>query len=65
MRRTDYVFDGNGNRMRVLRRPLPDDPASAATIDRYTPAAGSNRLARVTTPGSNRNFSYDARAATC
>jgi YD repeat-containing protein len=61
MRRTDYVFDGNGNRTRELRRPLPDDPASAATIDRYTLAAGSNRLARVTTPAGNRDFTYDHR----
>jgi YD repeat-containing protein len=61
VRRTDYVFDGNGNRIRELRRPLPDDPASAAVTDRYTLFPGTNRLQQVTTPAGTRGFSYDGR----
>jgi RHS repeat-associated protein len=61
MQRTDYVFDANGNRIRALRRPLPNDPASAAVVDRYTLEAGTNRLAKVTMAAGNRDYSYDAR----
>jgi RHS repeat-associated protein len=61
IRRTDYVFDGNGNRTRVLTRPLPEDPASAAVTERYALGAGTNRLARITGPSGSRNFTYDTR----
>ena len=61
IRRTDYVFDANGNRTRELRRPLPTDPPSVATVDRYALQAGTNRLAQVTTPAGTRNYTHDAR----
>jgi RHS repeat-associated protein len=61
MQRTDYVFDGNGNRLKKLTRPLPNDPPTAAVTETYQTSFRSNRLNAITSPAGTRNMSYDAR----
>jgi RHS repeat-associated protein len=61
MQRTDYVFDGNGNRFKTLTRPLPTDPPEAATTETYQVPFRTNRLDAITGPNGTRSFSYDAR----
>jgi YD repeat-containing protein len=61
MKRTDYVFDGNGNRTKVLTRPLATDPPTAATTESYRTDYGSNQLDQITSPNGTRSFVYDAR----
>jgi RHS repeat-associated protein len=61
MQRTDYVFDGNGNRLKKLARPLPNDPPTAAVTETYQTSFRSNRLNAITSPAGTRNMSYDAR----
>jgi hypothetical protein len=60
MKRTDYVFDGNGNRTKVLTRPLATDPPTAAVTETYRTDYGSNQLDQITGPDGTRHFSYDA-----
>jgi YD repeat-containing protein len=61
VKRTDYLFDLNGNRTELLTRPLASDPDSAATVQSYQTAEASNRLEAITGPGGTRSFTYDAR----
>lgn len=60
LRREDYSFDANGNRLSVERRALPGDVAPAAN-DNYALDPGTNRLASITTLAGTRSFSHDAR----
>jgi RHS repeat-associated protein len=59
-KRTDYVFDANGNRTAVERRVNAAD-ASASETDLYTRTAGTNRLASLSTPAGLRSLTPDAR----
>jgi RHS repeat-associated protein len=61
MQRTDYVFDGNGNRIKKLTRPLPNDLPTAATTETYQTTFRSNRLNSINGPAGTRSFTYDAR----
>lgn len=61
IQRTDYVFDGNGNRTKKLTWPLPTDPPSAATVETYQTGSQSNRLASIAGPKGTRSLTYDQR----
>jgi RHS repeat-associated protein len=58
--REDYVYDNNGNRLRVERRISATAPTASET-DQYLIAGGTNRLSRIISPVKNRTFTYDDR----
>lgn len=58
--RSDYGFDGNGNRLSVdLRLQAGDALPVSSSI--YAYASGSNRLASITGANDSRTLSYDTR----
>ena len=62
-KRTDYAHDANGNRTAVERRTNVAD-TNAAQSDSYAKAAGTNRLASITTASGIRSITPDARGNT-
>ena len=63
VRRQDFVFDLNGNRVRVEQRVNPGDPTPVSTAT-YGLNSGTNQLASVTDPAGTRAISYDGRGNT-
>lgn len=61
VRRTDFAFDGNGNRIEKSSRPLPTDPDSAASVESYATDFRSNQLDSISGASGTRTFSYDGR----
>lgn len=60
VRREDYSFDTNGNRLAVARRTNITD-ANPVSTDSYSRTPGTNRIASMTTPAGTRSFTHDAR----
>ncbi|HEX7819335.1 MAG TPA: RHS repeat-associated core domain-containing protein [Sphingobium sp.] len=63
VKRQDFIFDKNGNRITVEDRTNAADTAPAASTS-YALVAGKNRLASVTSPSGARSISYDGRGNT-
>jgi RHS repeat-associated protein len=59
-KRTDYVYDTNGNRSSTARRVNTAD-VNASESDVYALTPGTNRLASITVPSGNRSITPDAR----
>ncbi len=63
VRRVDYRYDANGNRLAQESRALPGDAAPLAT-DSYSYNAGTNRLSEIVGPAGARTITYDGRGNT-
>ncbi|MEN9855026.1 MAG: hypothetical protein RLZZ157_152 [Pseudomonadota bacterium] len=61
--REDYIYDTNGNRLRVERRVAAKD-TKPAQRDIYQIASGTNRLTGIVTPAATRSFTLDGRGNT-
>jgi YD repeat-containing protein len=59
-KRSDFLYDANGNRTRNDRRTNATD-ANPAESDIFTRSAGTNRTASIATPSGTRSITPDAR----
>lgn len=63
VRQQDFVFDVNGNRVRVEQRVNPGDPTPVSTAI-YSLNSGTNQLASVIDASGTRSIAYDGRGNT-
>lgn len=63
VRRVDYRYDANGNRLAQESRALPEDADPVAT-DAYSYVPGTNRLSEIAGPTGTRTITYDGRGNT-
>ncbi len=63
VRQQDFVFDLNGNRVRVEQRVNPGDPTPVSTAT-YSLNSGTNQLASVVDASGTRSIAYDGRGNT-